>query len=351
MRALLLSTILVAVILVSSTLAASSLSVRNSVAITRPGFAGMWFDYVVVIMLENHAIDTTYGSSCLGNCTFFNYLADTYGLADNYDAGGVSGSLGDYIAITSGDGSVTCNFAPGQNGCGPYGDANIVDRIERKHLTWKAYMEDYPTSCGSNCSPIGKCFIASSSSSGHYASIHNPFVYYQDILNNASRCSRIVPANKTILSQSQPCGSKTDPGIVETDDLLLNDLNSMTNVANYTFLTPNTVDDLHDCSSGDVSLGNHYLQHLVPQILDSTLFKSKRAALFVTFDEIDPFNSGRPNIYTVWASRNSSITQPAFKSTLNFNHFSALKTFDDNWGFLGINSTDTSASAMGVFFR
>jgi Phosphoesterase family len=327
---------------------ASSTTNVNSTGTILASSSGRFFDYVVIIMLENHGINTTYGNACLGNCSFFNSFANTNGLAEQYDAGGVSGSLGDYIAITSGDGSVVCNSAP-SGSCGPYNDVNIVDRIEKNHLTWKAYMEDYPGSGTGSGFSTGGCFISSSSGSGHYASIHNPFVYYQDIVNSTRRCSRIVPANSVIPTQTV-CGTSTNPGTVETDDLLLKDLNSVANVANYSFLTPNTFDDLHDC--GDVSQGNHYLELMVPQILNSTLFKTKRAALFVTFDEVDPFAGAARDMYTVWASNGPSLTKAAYKSTVQYNHYYALRTVLDNWRLSSLNSTTAGLTYnMGEFFR
>ena len=306
-----------------------------------------WFDYVVVIMLENHGINQTYGGQCNGNCTFFTSLANANGLAEQYNSGGVSGSLGDYIAITSGDGSVQCNNSPG-GGCGPYRDVNIVDRIEAKHLTWKAYMEDYPGSGSGSGYSSGGCFMTSS---GNYQSIHNPFVYYQDIVSSSQRCSKIVAANNFIPAQTA-CGTGSPPGPVETDDVLLNDLNSVSIAANYNFLTPNSVDDLHDCPSGDVSLGNHYLQLMVPQILNSTVFKTQRAALFITFDEVDPFVGNAHDQYTVWASFSSTVTRSAFKSIIQYNHYYALRTVEDNFGLSPMNTTDASLTYnMSEFFK
>ena len=301
-------------------------------------------------MLENHGINETYGTQCNGNCTYFTFLANTNGLAEQYNSGGVGGSLGDYIAITSGDGGVQCNAPPG-GGCGPFGDVNIVDRIEAKHLTWKAYMEDYPGSGSGSGYSSGGCFLGDS---GHYQAHHNPFIYYSDILSSNQRCSRIAAANSVIPSQSV-CGSSTNPGIVETDDMLLNDLGSVSIAPNYMFLTPNSIDDLHDCPSGDVSLGNHYLQLLVPQILNSTVFRTKRAALFITFDEVDPFVGPCAMcryMYTVWASQGSTITKSAFKSNVQYNHYYALRTAEDNFGLAPINSTDASLTHdMSEFFK
>jgi len=75
-----------------------------------------------------------------------------------------------------------------------------VDRVVEAGLTWKAYMENMTSDC---TSPPG----------GGYALRHNPFVYYGDIVTNASRCARVVST-----------------GI--DDSVLLNDLASASNASN-----------------------------------------------------------------------------------------------------------------------
>src|SRR5947209_8219854 len=129
MRSPLSSVLFVTVILVSSVLASSNLQINNSGTI-----GGKWFDYVVVIMMENHDINYTYGVSnpswnmgstntCLGNCTYYDLLANSNGLAKEYTIDGISRSgcsIGCYIAITSGYGDTIqgCNDnSPGSPLC------------------------------------------------------------------------------------------------------------------------------------------------------------------------------------------------------------------------------------------
>jgi len=124
------------------------------------------------------------------------------------------------------------------------------------------------------------------------------------------------------------------------------------------FLTPNRVDDNHDCNN--VSVGNAWLNEMVPQILGSSLFKTKRAALFVTFDEpgcTNPFPQpcppSRDELYTVWAS--NSVTKTGFKSVNSYTHYSALRTIEDNWRLQPyLNATTDGAAStkpMQEFFR
>jgi hypothetical protein len=289
-------------------------------------------------------------TTCLGNCTYSTSFASQNGLAKGYTNTGVAGgSQGDYIAITSGYGNSNCN-GPAVSSCWLQ-IPNIVDRLEAAHLTWKAYMEGYPIASG--------CANDFTGPPNNYGPNHNPFVYYSDIQNSTARCSRIVNANSQVANQTRASdGSVCYPSPVNNDDLFLKDLNSVTNASNYMFLTPNTADDMHDCN--DVSLGNAWMQKMVPQILSSSLFSTRRAALFFTFDEPDctfttPIHCPphARQLYTVWASNPTTpTTRHVFKSVNStYTHFSALRTVEDNWRLQPlVPANDGSASPMREFF-
>lgn len=360
------------VILVSSTFANPTLSINNSGAVSNSyGGFGRWFDYVVVIMMENHSINFTYGVSnsswdsvsktCLGNCTYYSSLANANGLSEAYTNNPVAGgSAANYVAITSGDGSLgsNCNNGP-TSGC-ILNETSIVDRLENKHLTWKAYMEGCPVGCGG--APNGCANINGYTGGPNwYQPNHNPFLYYSNIQNNATRCSHIVSPNSLNL---QPIGPTTttnhcSPIAIDNDDLFINDLNSANaaTASNYMFLSPNAIDDNHDCN--DVSVGNAWLQQLVPQILNSNLFKTRRAALFVTFDE--PYCTWTSpacppaiqQLYTIWASNSTNPTTLAHhKSNVTYNHFSQLRTVEDNWSLPTLKpSGDGSSNNMAEFLK
>jgi hypothetical protein len=312
--------------------------------------------------MENHDINYTYGVSvapnswnsssttCLGNCAYFTALADTNGLSKEYredPAQIASASIGSYIAITSGYGNTdpACNSnPPGSSGCALLQIPNIVDRLESARLNWKAYMEGYPKASG--------CVNNDMADPYNYHFNHNPFIYYADIQTNTTRCSNIVNANNTPVSQTT-C-SQTAP--LPTDDVLINDLNHPSTAANYSFLTPNTVDDAHDCN--DVSIANAWLGKMIPQILGSAVFKTKRAALFITFDEPGCTNPGcppsRPELYSVWSSNSTNPRHPTivgFKSVKPYTHYSPLRTIEYNWNLPPlVPSTDGSAQIMSEFF-
>jgi phosphatidylinositol-3-phosphatase len=288
------------------------------------------FNYVVVIVMENQGIGDIIHNPV---APFLNQLASSYSLATNYTAINHP-SLPNYLSLVSGEdfgswSKADCNPGPE---CSAGGATNIVDRLENRGLSWKAYMEDYPSSCGSHCSP-GNCFVGDTGT-GQYAARHNPFVYFDDIVNSAARCSRIVPANS---------GGRGAP-----DDLFLSDLASPSTASNLMWLTPNLCNDMHDCPT---STGDTYLSQVVPNILSSTLFTHHRAALFITFDEGNgycPLNgSSQDCVYAVWAG---PVVKTSFQSANHYNHYSFLKTLETNWRLPSLTSNDRSAIPMTEFF-
>ncbi len=274
-----------------------ALAFSNSLGSTTAGLhdlANHPFNYVVVIVMENQGFgDIINNPSAL----FMNQLASSYALATNYTA-----------------------------------VSNLVDSLEHRGLSWKAYMEDYPVSCGSHCSP-GNCFLGDVGT-GNYTARHDPFVYFDDIVNSTARCSRIVPANS---------GGKGGP-----DDLFLSDLGSPSTASNLMWLTPNLCNDTHDCP---VSTGDTYLSQVVPNILNSSLFTHQKAALFITFDEGNgycPINgSSLDCVYALWAG---PVVNTNFQSTNQYNHYSFLKTLETVWNLPPLTDNDRSATPMMEFF-
>jgi len=310
-----------------------ALAFSNSLGPTTTGLqdqANHPFNSVVVIAMENHGLGDIINNP---SAPFMNQLASSYTLATNYTAVNHP-SLPNYLALISGQdfaswSKTDCNPGPA---CGAGNASNIVDSLESRGLSWKAYMEDYPSSCGSHCSP-GDCFVGDIGT-GQYAARHDPFVYFGDIVDSTSRCSKIVPANS---------GGKGGP-----DDLFLSDLASPSTASNFMWLTPNLCNDMHDCP---ISTGDSYLSQVVPNILNSTLFKHQKAALFVTFDEGNgycPLNGGSQDcVYAVWAG---PVAKTKFQSANQYNHYSFLKTLETVWKLPSLTSNDRSATPMIEFF-
>src|SRR5438552_1218860 len=304
----------IAMVLILTAFAVSYRSERASpVFLQAAPPAGTYFDFVVAILMENHGICDilTY---CGGNAPFETQLANESGLATNYGPSPCGKSLVDYLCLT-GASTFGCteNPNPNSDACTrrAWQSPNIVDRLVDAGLTWKAYMENMTSTCGSPAGP-------------GYVIRHNACAYYGDIATNATRCARVVPA--------------------EIDDrALLDDLGSPSNASDYMWLTPNVCNDMDVCP---VAAGDAYLSTLIPKILGSTVFTTERAALFITFDEAAQ-GRGAPAIYTLWSGPAAKV---GYTSSVPYNHFSHLATIEANWNLPPLNANDSGARNMSEFF-
>jgi len=281
-------------------------------------------DHIFFIMMENHATTQIIGNSA--DAPFINLLAQRYSLATNYH-GVTHPSLPNYLAAISGDFqgiwddckagmTVTCapeEFVPGAGdatdptfalytdpssplfGAKPpqltkaqvtssssqphwFNGQTIVDQLESKGMTWKAYMQSLPFT-GSDVE-----FWPSTASTTYklYAQKHNPFMYFSSIRNSAARTANIVP-------------------LPQLDyDLATN------NVPNFVWISPDQCNDMHGVSNGSplgypqcsypavgldhgaIQLGDAFLQQTVTKIMGSRAW-TKSSILVIAWDE-DDFN-------------------------------------------------------------
>ena len=260
------------------------------------------FSHVIIMMFENKEYGSVAGSSAWPN---FNNLAKQYTSLTALDA--VSHpSLPNYLAITSGSTQgVTSDCTTCYNGA-----TNITDSVEASGRTWKAYMETMPSACYSG-------------SSGTYVQKHNPFVYYNDIRNNATRCK----------SDGVP--------LTQLDTDLANN-----HLPNFVWISPNLCNDAHDCSgaTGDTFLGKE-----VARIMNSPAFDAK-SLLIVTFDEGSSSasccgmpSSGDGHIATLLIS---SLAKTGFQDATPYSLYSLLKTIEKSWGMPYLAHAGDAATSL-----
>jgi chitodextrinase len=301
---------------------------------------GTYFDYVVIIIMENHSLCSVVGNITIGCkasaiAPYETMLAQYYTLATRYTAI-THPSLPNYIALVSGSTfGVTKNCSPVNNTCSstmsccPVSAANltIVDRLEQAGLTWKAYAEDYPIQSG--------CTTKTN---------QLPFNYFQSINNSMTRCARLVKANSV--------GAGTNLG---NPNLFLNDLGSTATASNFMWLTPTSCDQWHHLCSAGPSQGDNYLSSVVPRILNSAVFTTQRAALFIVYDEgtntspgsgTCPIGSG-DCVYSMWAGPQ---VKRGYMCGASYSHYSFLSTLEWNWGLNNLTSNDGSARPMSELF-
>lgn len=192
---------------------------------------------VFTIVMENHSASQVIGPDAM---PYLNSLAAGYGHATDYRSR-LRPSLPNYLVMTSGrDWGVRDDAYHLIDG-----DENVFAQMDRAGVPWRAYAESMGAPCRT-------------SSSGLYASRHNPAVYYRSVVGDRASCSSRVLDLSAMWSE---VGSGSPP--------------------RYVWITPNLVSDAHD---GTLAQGDAWLASVVPWIMGTRAYRSG-GVIFILFDE------------------------------------------------------------------
>ena len=263
------------------------------------------FSHIFVIVLENKEQASIVSGD---DAPYLGQLAQQFARANNY-YGIRHPSLPNYLALTGGD---TFNVTSDCDNCFVASD-NLAAQLDKAGYSWKAYMESMPT----------PCFIGNAG--GTYRQKHNPFIYYDNVRQDATRCNKIVPFTQFAA------------------DLKANTL------PDFVWITPNMCHDMHDCS---ISMGDDWLKLWVPQILASPAWRDN-GVLFITFDEGNSARGccqyaagGQVDTLVI-----SPLVRPGFVSDKPYDHYSLLRTIEQAWELPLLNKASCDCSApMADFF-
>lgn len=251
------------------------------------GPTGKWFSRIITFMFENHS-----EREVLADPNFQKYTNLGRGL-ENY-FGITHPSQPNYIAMTAGD---YFGQATDSNVDLPY--SNICDLLEGAGLSWKAYMEDFP----GNCNPAA--------SAGSYFRKHNPFISYTGIRNTSSRCANIVDS------------------VAFDADLAAGTLPA------YMYFSPNIDNDGHDT-------GVAYAGKWLDSFFSTRLLKFPAGTLVVvTWDEDDYTEANQ--VLTFLLDPNGDIFKAGTVDNTKYNHYSLLRTVEDNWSLGNLGRNDARA--------
>jgi hypothetical protein len=293
------------------------------------------FSNVFVILMENTSLSTLESAMAGGTAPYLKAMASAYATGSDYH-GVAHPSLPNYIALTSGGTQATacdCAAAPGDGACPtsmlaceayvlvtpcscPNDAANLADQLETAGKTWMAFGEDMGTPCNLT-------------DSGNYAQRHVPFLYYDDIQTNASRC---------------------DAHVVDFSGF------SPATAAAFNFIAPNLVDDMHNpdpvTSAATVNIpdGDKWIGPQVAAIVASPTYKNG-GLLVVVWDEDDGSGGilGDTDdpiaIYVISPFAKSG----GYVSSVKADHYALLATIEDGLGLPRLGNAVGSVTLADYF--
>jgi acid phosphatase len=245
--------------------------------------------HVMLIVMENHGYHDIIGSS---SAPYINSLATGYASATAwFDL--AHPSLPNYLALTAG------SIFTSPPDCiptwsRPTGDCtfntsapNLADQLSVAGISWNAYNEDLPSACDKN----------DNFGPGFYDVNHNPFMYYDNVVNTPAECNRDVPY--TQLATDLASGS----------------------LPSFVWVTPNLIHDMHD---GTIADGDAFLKGLIPQIQASSWY-SQGGVILVTWDEGE---TEEQIVLLAVSAKNAG--RGAF--TAQGNHYGVLRGIEEEYG-------------------
>jgi phosphatidylinositol-3-phosphatase len=326
----------------------------GSTAATSPVAAAQLprYAHILVIVAENKGYELIIGPTSVA--PNINRLAQQYGLASQFFAE-VHPSEGNYVAMLGGDtfgihddDAFYCKPGMQDTWCSKsqrtdYVDhtltaRSLMDQLEARGLTWKAYMESLPEP-GSLAVrwPTADKPVAGLPAQ-LYAAKHNGFLNFRNVQRDPARAAKIV--DFSVLYRDLASGE----------------------MPNFAHIVPNQCNDMHgrdagpdvppDCLKSDrpalIARGDRFIGELVQRIMDSPLWRAPdNTAIVITFDEnekderqggdqgccgSDPSkagNSGGGRIPTV------VITNHGPRGVVDdrpYNHYSLLRTIEAAFG-------------------
>ena len=249
------------------------------------------FDRVFIVVLEN----TNYGAAL--QQPFLRRLTALGALLTDFHAI-AHPSYPNYLAMAAGSPLGITHDRPTDLDA-----TSLVDLFEPAGVAWKVYAENLPS----------PCFTGTTSPDSLYVRRHEPYISFRNIQADRARCERIVNA-----AQLQ-------------DDLAREAL------PQYSLYVPNLRNDGHDTG---VAYADAWLQAFLSPLLQRPPF-TRNTLVVVTFDE----NAGaRGNqIYTAFLG---SMVRPGATTGGRYDHYSLLRTIEDNYGVGTLGREDAKATAI-----
>ncbi|KAI0483714.1 phosphoesterase family-domain-containing protein [Xylaria cf. heliscus] len=282
--------------------ASASIAAARATALTlspTSNVKGKTFDRFVQIFLENEDYAIAAGDPNLAylgskGIVLSNYYAITHPSQPNYIvAGGASthNVIDDSFKRISAD------------------TETIVDLLEAGQVSWSIYQEDMPYS------GFQGTYVNQQNGANDYVRKHNPLVSYDSVGTDVNRLAKTK--NFTLFDR----------------DLAADTL------PQWMFITPNMTNDGHDTS---VTVSGNWARSFLEPLLSNKNFNKDRTLIVLTFDESENY-LGPNNVFTVLLGNAIPASKVGTTDSTRYNHYSLLKTVEDNWALGDLGQNDVSA--------
>ncbi|KAJ2902505.1 phosphoesterase family-domain-containing protein [Zalerion maritima] len=267
--------------------------------------SGKTFDRFVQVFLENQDFDIAAGDPSLAELSargivLDNYWAITHPSQPNYVAavgGSTHGVLLDSFYRIDEDTST------------------IVDLLDDAGISWGLYQEDMPFS------GFEADWVNQENGANDYVRKHNPLMSYDSATNDVNRLAQ----NKNFT-------------------LFYSDLES-NSLPQWMFITPNMTNDGHDTS---VTVAGNWFETFITPLLSDENFNSdsgKGTLVVLTFDECENY-FGENKVFTLLLGSAIPEEKKGTTDSTKYNHYSLLKTVEENWGLGSLGEGDDDVDAF-----
>jgi hypothetical protein len=235
-----------------------------------------------------------------------------------------SGSLSDYIAMTSGqfqrcdvNDDFPYNVNTGRPACAQRVD-NLFHQLDTAHIPWTEWNESMPNPCA---------FFDTGTDWGRdvYTTHHNPAVYYENIEGGRYSENFNQAPKPECVRRVIPTGS-TGPD----DTGAFNTALAKGHMARFNMVIPNGCEDSHDpCGNNPVRQFDLFLHREVPKIEASPAF-GKDGVILITYDE---WGDATPhNHRVVFLALGPQVKPGIYASGGPYTHYGLLRTIEDGFG-------------------
>lgn len=190
----------------------------------------------------------------------------------------------------------------------PVAQANLTTQLDRRRVSWIAYMDSMPYPCYGRTS--------ASAGTGLYVKRHNPFEFFADVVGNAADCrSDVVPGRRLAAA----IATRRLPRLA--------------------WITPNVCEDMHSCP---VSAGERWMARALPPLIAAL---GPHGLVLVVADERSPAGRGGGRIPLVALGPEA---RPGSVLRRRVDHRALLATIEDLLGLGRLPGTRTSPTLRAL---